>query len=61
MKNLDILRNFSAIADELKNKRVSVEYWEKEEKRLAELMEQHERERKAIKMSPEKFRQPFTI
>ena len=59
--NLEILRDFGAIAEELKNRKVSHEYWEKEEKLLAELAEKHEEERKAIEMSYEKFIQPFTI
>ncbi len=59
--NLDILRNFGAIADELKNKPVSDDYWIKEQKMLDKLHEKQEKERKSYTMSYEKYHQPFTI
>ena len=59
--NLDILRDFGAIADELKNKRMSPEYWEKESKLINEMIERADKERRMIQMSPEKFRKPFDL
>ena len=59
--NLDILRNFGSIAQELKNTPTSSDYWEKEEKWLSKEIEKQEKFNKSISMSEEKYHQRFTI
>ena len=54
------LKNLSI---ELRNnpRPLSKEFWESENKRMAERQKQHEREVESLKMSYEKLHQPFTI
>jgi len=61
MSHLDVLRNFGKLAEELKNKPLSADYWEKEAKMLDKLHKKQEAFNKSIQMSYEKYHQPFTI
>ena len=61
MSNLDVLRNFGAIAEELKNKHTPNEYWAKEAKFLDKRNEENEKFIKSIQMSQEKYHQRFDI
>ena len=59
--NLDALRNFGALAEELKNTPTPMSYWIKEDKWLAKEDEKNRKFNESIKMSYEKFHQPYTI
>ncbi len=61
MNNLEILKDFGKLAEELKNNPPSVEYWIEEEKWMAKRDEKNRKFNESIKMSYEKFHQPFTI
>lgn len=59
--NLDVLRNFGKLAEELKNKPCSAEFWEELDRYSDKLHKKQEKERKSYEMSYEKFHQPYTI
>ena len=59
--NLDILRSFGKLAEELRNTPTPMSYWIEEEKWMQKRMKKNREFNKSIEMSYEKFHQPYTI
>lgn len=59
--NLEILKNFGAIAEELKSNPTPDAYWIQEEKESRQRMEQNKKLQQSISMSNKKFHQPFSL
>ena len=58
----ETLKELGTVVDERDvNKPTPAEYWEKEAELLKKLNEEHKKREEAIRMSPEKFREPFTL
>ncbi len=60
-KNIDILRNFGAIAEELRDIPTPEKYWINEENELSERIEKNNKFNQSISMSNEKFHKCFSL
>lgn len=56
-----IYPNFKSIADKLGNEASTLEFWKKESENILKAVTEAKKMKESMKMSPEKFRQEFTI
>ena len=56
-----VFPNFKSISDTLKDTKVSPEFWNKERENILKAIADGRKQKESMKMSPEKFRQEFTI
>ena len=56
-----VFPGFKSIAEKLKNAQVSPEFWKIERENIRKANEAARKEKESMKMTPEKFRQEFTI
>lgn len=56
-----IYGEFKTITSELDTKTVSPEFWKKESENILKYITKSKKMKESMKMSPEKFRQEFTI
>lgn len=56
-----IFPNFKSITRELDSKTVSPEFWRKERENILKVVSDSKKMKESMKMSPEKFREKFTI
>ena len=50
-----------SIADKLSNDELTLEFWKKESENILKFITKSKKMKESMKMSPEKFRQEFTI
>lgn len=55
------LPNFKSISDKLKDAEVSPEFWKKEQENILKAARDGKKMKESMRMTPEKFHQPFTI
>ena len=56
-----IYGSFKSIADDLDSTTISPKFWRKQSKNILKVIAEDRKMKEAMKMSPEKFRQEFTI
>lgn len=56
-----IFPGFKSISDKLKDAEVSPEFWKKEQENIIKAVAESKKQKESMRMTPEKFRQPFTI
>ena len=56
-----IFSDFKSISDKLKDAEVSTEFWKKEQENIIKAVAESKKQKESMRMTPEKFRQPFTI
>ena len=56
-----IFPGFKSISDKLKAAEVSPEFWKKEQENIIKAVTESKKQKESMRMTPEKFRQPFTI
>lgn len=56
-----IVPGFKSISDKLKDAEVSPEFWKKEQENIIKAVAESKKQKESMRMTPEKFRQPFTI
>ena len=56
-----IFPDFKSISDKLKDAEVSTEFWKKEQENIIKAVAESKKQKESMRMTPEKFRQPFTI
>lgn len=58
---LDLLLEFDEVVERIERNPTPASYWVEEEKRITELNRENQGIYDSLKMSPEKYREPFTI
>ena len=56
-----IFPGFKSISDKLKDAEVSPEFWKKEQENIIKAVAESKKQKESMRMTPEKFRQSFTI
>lgn len=56
-----IYPGFKCVADKLKDTELSLEFWKKESENILKFVAEGKKIKESMRMSPEKFRQEFTI
>ena len=56
-----IFPGFKSISDKLDSVTVSSEFWKKEQENIIKAVAESKKQKESMRMTPEKFREPFTI
>ena len=56
-----IYGSFKSITDKLKDAKVSPDFWKKEQENIMKAVAEGKKMKESMRMTPEKFHQPFTI
>ena len=56
-----IFPGFKSISDKLDSVAVSPEFWKKEQENIIKAVAESKKQKESMRMTPEKFREPFTI
>ena len=56
-----IFPGFKSISDKLDYVAVSPEFWKKEQENIIKAVAESKKQKESMRMTPEKFREPFTI